>query len=68
MCECNFKELDKELIDRLDYLGVTLVVVSSYGKLLGFKNKHESGLSHREVSFIISTYYFTKGLFSKNEL
>ena len=65
MCD-NFKELDKELIDRLDYLGVTLVVVSSDGKLLGFKNKHESGLSHREVSFIISTYYFTKVLFSKN--
>ena len=68
MCECNFKELDKELVDRLDYLGVTLVVVSSGGKLLGFKNKHKSGLSYREVSFIISTYHFTKGLFSKNEL
>ncbi len=68
MCECNFKELDKELIDRLDYLGVTLVVVSSDGKLLGFKNKYESGLSYREVYFIISTYHFTKGLFSKNEL
>ena len=68
MCECNFKELDKELVDYLDYLGTMFVVVSSDGKLLGFKNKYESGLTHREVSFIISTYHFTKGLFSKNGL